>query len=67
MVVWLETQYVYEKKWHKVSEQQILHLIAQEMPQADPQGTMVYILAEVKKGKIVTLGECRFRQYNQDL
>lgn len=35
-------------------------MISEEMPETDPQGTLSYIMTEVKKGKIVTLGDCRF-------
>jgi hypothetical protein len=54
------TQYVYEKKWQKTTQKDLLRIIVQEMPQTDPESTLVYITAELKKGKVVTLGECRF-------
>ena len=31
-------------------------------PDADAEGTLKYILAEIQKGKTVTLGECRFKK-----
>ena len=55
------TQYSYEKKWSKTTEKEALRMIEEEMPDTDPQGTLVYILREIKKGKTVTLGDCRFR------
>ena len=36
-------------------------MIAEEMPEADAEGTLAYILGEIAKGKTVTLGECRFK------
>ena len=54
------TQYTYEKKWTKISIKEALRMIAEEMPEADVEGTLAYILAETTKGKTVTLGECRF-------
>jgi hypothetical protein len=55
------TQYSYEKKWVKTTEKETLHMIKEEMPETDAEGTLTYILAEIKKGKTVTLGECRFK------
>ncbi|MCF6245496.1 MAG: hypothetical protein L3J43_10740 [Sulfurovum sp.] len=57
----LLTQYTYEKKWTKTSYKDALRMIAEEMPEADADGTLTYILAEVSKGKTITLGECRFK------
>ena len=55
------TQYTYEKKWMKTSQKDALRMIEEEMPDADADGTLKYILAEIQKGKTVTLGECRFK------
>jgi len=55
------TQYTYEKKWTKISHNEALRIINEEMPETDAEGTLAYILAEITKGKIITLGECRFR------
>lgn len=35
-------------------------MIEEEMPQTDAEGTLAYIISEIKKGKTITLGECRF-------
>lgn len=59
----LVTQYTYEKKWTKTSTKDALRMINKEMPDTDAEGTLTYILNEIKKGKTVTLGECRFREY----
>ena len=55
------TQYSYEKKWSKTTEKEALRMIEEEMPETDAEGTLRYILAEIKKGKTVTLGDCRFK------
>ena len=57
----LYTQYTYEKKWSKTTEKEALRIIEEEMPETDAQGTLSYILTEIKKGKTVTLGDCRFK------
>ena len=57
----LYTQYTYEKKWSKTTEKEALRIIEEEMPETDALGTLSYILAEVKKGKTITLGDCRFK------
>jgi len=57
----LYTQYTYEKKWTKTSDKEALRMIDEEMPETDAEGTLAYILAEITKGKTVTLGACRFR------
>lgn len=56
----LFTRYSYEKKWSKTTEKEALRMIIEEMPETDAQGTLSYIMAEIKKGKTVTLGDCRF-------
>ncbi len=61
----LYTQYTYEKKWQKTSEKDALRMIAEEMPETDPQTTLIYILSQIEKGKIITLGECRFSSKSQ--
>ena len=55
------TQYSYEKKWSKTSEKEALRMIEEEMPETDAQGTLTYIMSKIKKGKTVTLGDCRFK------
>ena len=56
----LYTQYIYEKKWQKTSQKDALRMIEEEMPETDPQATLKYIISQIEKGKIITLGECRF-------
>jgi hypothetical protein len=57
----LQTQYIYEKRWSKTSTSDALRIISEEMPYADAKGTLDYILSQIKKGRVVTLGECRFK------
>jgi len=57
----LYTQYTYEKKWTKTTTKEALRMIDEEMPEADAEGTLSYIMSEVAKGKTITLGECRFK------
>lgn len=54
------TQYTYEKKWMKTSQKDVLRMINEEMPETDAEGTLSYIIKELKKGKVVTLGTCKF-------
>ena len=44
----------------KTSQKDALRMIEEEMPETDPESTLKYILTEIIKGKIVTLGGCRF-------
>ena len=59
MVVY--TQFTYEKTWAKTTEREAKDIIEKEMPETDVEATWQYILAEIKKGKTITLGDCRFR------
>ena len=60
------TQYIYEKKWTKTTTKEALKMIEEEMPETDAEGTLRYILNEIKRGKTVTLGSCRFKMENSD-
>ncbi len=44
----------------KTSQKDALRMIEEEMPETDPQSTLKYIVSEITKGKVVTLGGCRF-------
>ena len=55
------TQYTYEKKWSKTTQKEALRMIEEEMPETDAEGTLTYIMSEIKKNKTITLGDCRFR------
>ncbi|SFV50051.1 hypothetical protein MNB_SV-8-832 [hydrothermal vent metagenome] len=60
------TQYIYEKKWTKTTPKEALKMIEEEMPETDAEGTLCYILNEIKRGKTVTLGSCRFKMLNSN-
>jgi len=60
------TQFLHEKRWVPTTRSDALRLIEEEMPQTDAEGTLAYILSEVKKGKSITLGECRFKLNTND-
>ena len=55
------TQFIREKQWVPTSWEKALKIIADEMPETDPEGTLAYLLLEVKRVTQVTLGECRFK------
>lgn len=60
------TQFIYEKEWTKTSEHEAFNIIEREMPETDVEATWEYILSEIKKGKTVTLGDCRFKLESAD-
>lgn len=62
----IQTQYSYEKTWRTTSEQDLLKIIEEEIGDADPAGTLKYIKETVKKGKIITVGDCRFKEERKD-
>jgi len=57
----IQTKYNYEKKWTDTREDDLLKIISQEVGDVQPQGTLTYIKDECKKGKIITVGSCKFR------
>ena len=56
----IQTQYCYEKNWRITKDEDLLKIIMQEIGDADPQGTLVYIKEAIKNGKTITVGSCRF-------
>ncbi|WP_309496282.1 hypothetical protein [Sulfurovum sp.] len=44
----------------KTSQKDALRMIEEEMPETDAKGTLLYIMAAIGKGKVITLGGCRF-------
>lgn len=58
----IETKYSYEKQWTLTNENELLHIIAQEVGDADPKGTLMYIVDTIKNGKEITVGSCKFRK-----
>ncbi len=55
------TQYHYEKMWRFTSDADALKIIEEELGDADPKGTLEYVKESIKKGKTITLGDCRFK------
>ena len=55
------TQFLYEKVWTKVSDQEAVRLIDDEMKLGDGKGTLEYIKNAGANGKVITIGECRFK------
>lgn len=62
----IQTQYSYEKTWRTTSEQDLLKIIEEEIGDADPAGTLKYIKEVIKKGKVITVGDCRFKEEQKD-
>lgn len=58
----IETRYTYEKAWQPTEEKELLRIIAEEVGDADPKGTLMYIKEVVKTGKEITVGDCKFRK-----
>ena len=56
------TQFYYEKIWTKANEKEVLRLIGDEFPDIPSEETFAYVLKECKKGKVITIGECRFKE-----
>jgi hypothetical protein len=59
------TQYYYEKTWTTASETEVLKLIQDEFPDVPAEGTFEYVRQECQKDKIVSVGECRFKQVKE--
>lgn len=57
----IQTQYHYEKTWSDTSEKDLLRMIEEEIGDADPQGTLFYVKEAVKSGKVISVGDCKFR------
>jgi len=58
----IETKYNYEKIWTKTIEADLLKIIAQEVGDADPSGTLTYIKEVLKKKEVISVGSCKFRK-----
>jgi len=57
----IQTQYNYEKTWTTTNETDLLRMIEEEIGDADPKGTLLYVKETIKDGKIVSVGSCKFR------
>ncbi len=58
----IQTQYNYEKTWSDTQERDLLRIIEEEIGDADPQGTLLYVEESIKNGKIISVGSCKFRK-----
>jgi hypothetical protein len=58
----IQTQYNYEKTWTRTQEKDLLRIIEEEIGDADPKGTLLYVKESIKNGKVVSVGTCRFRK-----
>ena len=56
------TQFYYETTWSKVSDKEVLKLIQDEFKDIPAEGTFEYVKDECEKGKIVSIGESRFKK-----
>ena len=57
----IQTQYHYEKIWSDTNEKDLLRMIEEEIGDADPRGTLLYVKEVIKNGKSITVGSCKFR------
>jgi len=57
----IQTQYSYEKVWTTTNEKDLLRIIEEEIGDADPKGTLLYVKEIIKSGKTISVGECKFR------
>jgi hypothetical protein len=58
----IQTQYHYEKTWTTTSEKDLLKIIAEEVGDIDPQGTLSYVKEAIKNFKIISVGSCKFKR-----
>jgi len=58
----IQTQYNYEKTWTATNEKDLLRIIEEEVGDADPEGTLLYIKESIKNARVMSVGRCRFRK-----
>ena len=58
----IQTQYSYEKTWTSTNEKDLLKIIEEEVGDADPSGTLLYVKEAIKNGKTITVGSCKFKK-----
>lgn len=58
----IQTQYHYEKIWTTTTEKDLLKIILEEVGDADPAGTLLYIKQAIKNSKVISVGSCKFRE-----
>ena len=57
----IQTQYSYEKIWSDTNDNDLLRIIEEEVGDADPKGTLIYVKEAIKGGKIISVGSCKFK------
>ena len=57
----IQTRYYNEKTWRDTDESELLRMIEEEVGDADPKGILLYIKETIKNGKLITVGECKFK------
>ncbi len=62
----IQTQYSYEKSWRDTNEKELLNIIEEEIGDADPAGTLLYVKESIKSGKNISVGSCKFRKKTKD-
>jgi len=58
----IQTQYNYENTWTDTKQKDLLRIIEEEIGDADPKGTLLYIKEAVKNSKVISVGSCKFRE-----
>ena len=58
----IQAKYHYEKNWTTTSEKDLLKIIADEVGDVDPKGTLSYIKESIKDSKIISVGSCKFKK-----
>ncbi|HFU74314.1 MAG TPA: hypothetical protein ENK65_02035 [Helicobacteraceae bacterium] len=55
------TQYINEKIWHEVSEEEVIKLLEATFSDGDAIGTLTYIKSACQNGKVITVGDSRYK------
>ena len=58
----IQTQYNYEKIFSDTTEDELLKIIADEVGDADPKGTLQYIKEVIATGKTIMVGSCKIKK-----
>ncbi len=62
----IQTQYNYEKTWTSTNEADLLRIIEEEVGDADPKGTLAYVMQVIQSGKVISVGACKFREKKEN-
>jgi hypothetical protein len=61
----IQTKYHYEKMWSTTTERDLLKIISDEIGDADPKGTLSYIKDAIKDGKVISVGDVKFKKEDE--